>query len=241
MSRLLLVVSVLLAACGGTSVSTSLPVLTPVPGQTAGPATPGSATGAPPAATAAPTSGAPGVAIPASCLTGFTDYLKKLEPAVAGFDPATTTFGDLQNVEEAARMVGIDLLTNGGGATYSCSEVGLEFAYFDSRSPWPAIFEVANAQAPGTVPYLQTVEELSANDNATIADYGSATCEDASTRIKAGVSGLSGAGADSVRDVRVADGLELLGLYKSYLHAVADGTCPDVLGNDEFDFFGAIG
>ena len=240
MRRLLLLVSLLLAACGGTTVSTTLPVLTPAPGQTAGPATPGAVTDAPPAATTAPASPSTGAAIPASCATGFTDYLRKMEPAVAAFDPAADSFADLQGFEEAARMVGLDILTT-SGATYSCSEVGLEFAYFDSRSPWPAIFEIANASAPGTVPYLEVVEELSANDNGTIADYGAATCEDASSRIKAGVSGLKASGAASAREVAVEAGLELLGLYKSYLHAVAGGTCPDVLSNDEFNFFGAIG
>ncbi len=242
MKRLLLLVSVLLAACGGTTVSTSLPVLTPEPGQTGGAATgaPGVATGGPPAASAGAPSAATGVTIPAACAAGFTDYLKKIEPAVAAFDPGTDTFADLQAFEEAERLVSLDLMSS-GGATYSCSEVGLEFAYFDARSPWPAIYEIANAQAPGTVAYLQATEALAALDTATFETYGAMNCEDASKQVKDGVAKFTGAGTASARDVPFEVGIALLGLYKAYLHSVADGTCPDVLGNDEFGFFGAVG
>ena len=106
---------------------------------------------------------------------------------------------------------------------------------------WAAIHQVAAANAPGTQPYLQVNERVAALDNTQLSDFGAATCEDASGRIKEAVSGLVGAGTASAEDMPVEAGIDLLGLYRAYLNSVADGTCPDVLGNDEFDFFGSIG
>lgn|GEM_PF-2264277 len=63
-------------------------------------------------------------------------YLRTIEPVVAAFDPATGTMGDFYTADDAAGEKGIELMmANGASAIYSCSEVGLEFAYFDSRSP----------------------------------------------------------------------------------------------------------
>jgi hypothetical protein len=236
MRRLLALALVLLAGCGGTTISTSLPVIT-APGQTAG-----AATTAPAATTGAAGTPATGVTIPAACAAGFTDFLKQIEPVVAGFDLETATLGEFFTVDDLAKEKGVDIMmANGAAATYSCPEVGLEFAYFDSNSPWLAIHELATAQAPGTEPWLQVTEKLAQIDGAKLADFGAATCEDGSKRIKDAVAGQMGAGTHTAADMAIGPGLELLGLYRAYLAAVREGTCPDVLGNDEFDFFGAIG
>ncbi len=241
MSRLLPLVVVVLAACGGGPTATPGPGQTTAVGQTPGPAaTAGPAATVGPGATLLPPPG--GVTIPEACAAGFVEYLKAIEPVVSGFDPATSTLGDFFTTDQAASEKGVELLVaNDGNATYSCSEVGLEFAYFDARSPWAAIHQVASANAPGTEPYLQVNERVAALDNTQLSDFGAATCADASGRIKEAVSGLISAGTASAEDMPVEAGIDLLGLYRAYLNSVADGTCPDVLGNDEFDFFGSIG
>jgi hypothetical protein len=230
--------SIVVSTCGG---GTSGP--TGGAQATAGGSSPAPAPGASTSTNATPVTGpaTPGtVAIPDSCKTGFIAYLKAIEPVVSDFKASTSTFGDFFDVDQAAGEKGIELMTtNGGRATYSCSEVGLEFAYFDSHSPWAAIQEVAAANAPGTVDYLQTHEKVSSLDNAQLSDYSVTTCDDAVSRIKAGVSDTMGAGQETVDDMAVPTGVALLGLYHAYLGQVQAGACPaDKLGNDEFAFFG---
>lgn len=83
--------------------------------------------------------------------TRGSEYLQAIEPVV-DFDPATGSVADFYAADEAASEAGIELMTaNGSAATYSCSEVGLKFPYFDSRSRWEAIHVIASEQAPGAV------------------------------------------------------------------------------------------
>lgn len=233
MRRLWPLAFVLLSGCGAATPTNPAQATTG-----ALPTTGGQATGTTPTAAPGQSTTAPGVAIPAACLAGFTAYLKLIEPVVADFDDATSVFGDFYGVDEAANEKGIQAMTaNGGRATYSCSEVGLEFNYFDAKSPWPAILELAAAQAPGTLSYLQVKQKVAAIDNAVMADYGVASCVDAVARIAKGVADASAAGEQQVGDMSVDAGLALFGLYGAYLSDVQDGKCPpDVLGNAEFDF-----
>ena len=234
MRRLLPLALVLLSGCGGAIATTG-------PGQaTIGPPPAGS--GAPASTTGAPQStAAAGVVIPAACAAGFIEYLKAIEPVVSGFDPATDTLGDFVDADRAAGDKGFELMSaNGSRATYSCSEVGLEFNYFDSRSPWAAIHAIASAQAPGTVGYLLVNERVSNVDIGVMSDYDVATCDEAVASIKADVAAASADGAESVDDLSVDEGIALLGLYKAYIAQAREEVCPrDELGNDEFGFMGA--
>lgn len=241
-----LLVPVALLGCAGGPAPTVAPGQTTAAGPTGGPGStspgPGSATGAPPASVPPASQGTgSGNVIPAACAAGFIAFLKAIEPVTAGFDPATARLGDFFTTERAVKDKGFELM-DGGYASYSCSEVGLEFNYFDTRSPWPSILELAAAQAPGTVPYMQVNQQVSMIDVAQMADFGVSSCEDAVARIKQAVAGQKGAGNDSAADMPAMAGLELLGLYKAYIADVGEEACPrDVLGNDEFVFFGAIG
>ena len=248
MRRLLPLVLVVAAGCGGAIAGPTSPGGGTTPAQTS--ATGGQPTtgaGGPGATTPAgggqATPGGNSGAIPESCATGFIAYLKAIEPLASGFDPATATLGDFFTAKEAISEKGVEILMeNGATATYSCPEVGLEFAYFDSRSPWASILQIATADAPGTVAWLETNQQVSAIDVGQMADYGASTCDDAVTQIKAGVAAATGAGMAKAADMGVGEGIALLGLYKTYLAGVRDGACTaDALGNDEFNFFGAIG
>ena len=87
--------------------------------------------------------------------------------------------------------------------------------------------------------YLTAVRDMAAIDVAKVTDYGVEGCDAAVAKIKAGV---AAGGAGGAEKMALQEGLALLGLYKAYLADVRNEICPrDQLGNDEFDFFGAMG
>ena len=191
MKRLMPVVLAMIVGCGGAATtSTSLvePTTTLAAMTDSGPTTteaeaPATTVGGP--ATTLAEEASTG-AIPAECAAGFTEYLKEIEPIVAGFDPATAKVGDYYAVKDAVGEKSREALeANDYEATYSCSEVGLEFAYFDSRTPWAAVLVIATDQAPGTAAYLEATQEVSAMDVGQMTDYGAATCDEAVARHQA--------------------------------------------------------
>jgi hypothetical protein len=194
-------------------------------------------------ASSAPSSAAGGAALPASCAEGFAAYLRQIEPIVSSFDPADATLGDLSTTKQAVQEKSVELLmANDATAPYSCSEVGLEWAYFDSNTPWDAVLVVAGDAAPGTVGYLTAVRDMAAIDVSKVTDYGVEGCDAAVASIKERVAAELSGGASGAEEMGIANGLALLGLYKAYLRDVQTGACPrDALGNDEFDFFGRMG
>ena len=162
-------------------------------GAATGSATPASAPGssgvptaeAPSSAASAPASASTTVVLPANCAAGLAAYLVAIEPLVKSFDPAKATLGDLSSTDEATSEKAFELLdANGGRAPYSCSEVGLEWAYFDSNTPWDAVLAVAADAAPGTVPYLTGLRATTALDEAELSDYQIAGCDEAVAAIK---------------------------------------------------------
>ena len=220
-------------------------------GAATGSATPASAPGssgvptaeAPSSAASAPASASTTVVLPANCAAGLAAYLVAIEPLVKSFDPAKATLGDLSSTDEATSEKAFELLdANGGRAPYSCSEVGLEWAYFDSNTPWDAVLAVAADAAPGTVPYLTGLRATTALDEAELSDYQIAGCDEAVAAIKKRVADEVAAGTDDIEQMPFDDGVELLGLYKAYIRQVQLEACPrDELGNDEFGFIGAAG
>lgn len=182
-------------------------------------------------------------ALPAACAEDFAKYLADIEPVVSAFDPATATLGDVSTADQAVNEKSIELLmANDSRAPYSCSEVGLEWAYFDSNTPWDAVLALAASTAPGTVGYLTAVRDMAAIETAKVTDYGVDGCDAAVASIKERVAAERSGGTAGAADMPLQDGLALLGLYKAYLADVRNGVCPrDVLGNDEFGFFGSIG
>jgi hypothetical protein len=244
MRRLLLSVLVIVLVLMGCSGS-------PGTAATDGPAAVSSAPSASPGSSAAgetvaPPSAAPSAAagtdaaLPAACAEGLAKYLTAIEPIVSSFDPATATLGDLSTADQAVQEKSYELLVaNDSTAPYSCSEVGLEWAYFDANTPWDAVLAVAGTAAPGTVGYLTATRDMAMIDVAKVTDYGVEGCDAAVAKIRAGV---AAGGADGAEKMALQEGLALLGLYKAYLADVRNEICPrDELGNDEFDFFGAMG
>ena len=224
----------------------------PAPGGTAGVGTPtiaapGSSVeptaGAPSSGASAPSSASTGVTLPAECAAGLAAYLVAIEPIVASFDPASATLGDLDSADQATSEKAFELLdANGGRATYSCSEVGLEWAYFDSNTPWDAVLAVAADAAPGTVPYLTGLRAKTSLDLAELSDYDIEGCGEAVQAIKEQVADQLSAGMEGAETMPFNAGVELLGLYKAYIRQVQLEACPrDELGNDEFGFFGSVG
>jgi hypothetical protein len=207
------------------------------------PAGPSAASSVEPAASSEASAGSNAGVLPAACAKGLADYLVAIEPLVSKFDPAKAKLGAFFTAKDAVQEKSVELLmANDATAPYSCSEVGLEWAYFDSRSPWDAVLVVAGDAAPGTVGYLTAQREISAIDVNPVTAYGVEGCDAAVASIKKGVKANSNKGKSEVVDMGFKDAVALLGLYRAYMNDVAHEVCPrDVLGNDEFDFFGAAG
>ncbi len=236
-----LLVVVLLVGCSqspGGAATGAATTASAAPGSSGGPTA-----GAPSSAASAGSSASTAVVLPAQCAAGLAAYLVAIEPIVASFDPATGTLGDLASVDNATSEKAFELLdANGGRATYSCSEVGLEWAYFDSKTPWDAVLAVAADAAPGTVPFLTGLRATKALDEAELSDYQIAGCDEAVAAIKERIADQISAGTEEVDAMPFDDGLALLGLYKAYIRQVQLEVCPrDALGNDEFGFIGSAG
>ena len=242
MRRFLPLLVILLMGCSGGPGSASTDSPSASAGSAASP-TPGGSSAASPAASPAASAASNAGPLPGECAKGLGDYLVAIEPLVSKFDPAKATLGDLFTAKEAVQTKSVELLmANDATAPYSCSEVGLEWAYFDSRSPWDAVLVVAGDAAPGTVGYLTAQREMSAMDVNPVTAYGVEGCDAAVASIKKGVRANSNKGKSEVVDMGFKDAVALLGLYRAYMHDVGNEVCPrDVLGNDEFDFFGAAG
>ena len=237
MRRLLPLVAILIVGC------TSSPGVTPAGGGAGASSGPASTNTAAPGDSVAPSdtpAASSAGALPADCADGFTAYLTAIEPIVSSFDPSTAKLGDVETVDSAVQEKSMELLiANDSTAPYSCPDVGLEWSYFDASTPWDAVLATAADAAPGTVAYLTTQRDMANLDVAKVADYGVSGCDEAVAKIKADVAAQT---VDGARDMALADGLALLGLYKAYLRDVQTEACPrDALGNDEFDFFLGVG
>ena len=233
---LVVILILMLAACSGSAAPGGSQVTnapTKAPDAT-------EAAGSVPAASDEP-SGAATTVLPAECAEGLGKYLVAIEPLVAKFDPAKDTLGALYKAEDAAGDKAYELLqANNSTAPYSCSEVGLEWAYFDAHTPWDAVLVVASGAAPGTIGYLHALRDHAALDEAVLADYGIDGCDGAVSSIKKDVKAQSKKKVSGVDDMAFQDGVELLGRYNAYMHDVQDEKCPrDALGNNEFDFMSA--
>ena len=239
MRRLLLLLVILLMGCSGGPGTAA----TAEPGGGSSEPTTPPAESTPPSTAAASEGSAGGGVLPGACESGFAKYLDEIEPIVAAFDPAAATLGDFSTAKQAVQEKSVELLmANNATAPYSCSEAGLEWAYFDSNTPWEAVLAVAEESAPGTVAYLTAVRDMAAIDVATVGDYGVEGCEAAVASIKERVAAELSGGAAGAEDMALEDGLALLGLYKAYMRDVQTEACPrDALGNDEFGFFGSLG
>ncbi|MGQ0849579.1 MAG: hypothetical protein ACT4OP_10760 [Actinomycetota bacterium] len=233
-----LALTLVVAACGGGSASTSV-AEAPTTQPAAAPTTPAtdttlSASDGPATTLAA----GPSAGLPEDCADGLAEYFGEIEPVVAGFDPGSAMMGEFFRFDDAASDRTYELVSaNDSQATYDCNAVGLSWAYFDSNSPWEAVIEVAAERAPGAVAYLEGVKAVSAIDVAVMTNYGVSTCEEAVAQIKQAVADQVAAGKETLAHMAFHDGLELFGLYNAYMAEVQDERCPrDELGNDEFDF-----
>ena len=249
MRKLLSLLVVLLIGCSsapGSAPTDGQPNASSAPSAPGGSSAPGGPS-APSSQASAASSGAPAAstttALPADCAAGLAKYLVAIEPIVSGFDPAKAKLGDLFTTDDAVHEKSMELLrANDSRAPYSCSEVGLEWAYFDSSTPWDAVMAVAGESAPGTAAYLTAVRAISAHDVNTVSVYGIEGCDAVVASLKKRVAAQTSKDVSEVVDMPFDDGLALLGLYKAYMRDVRNEVCPrDELGNDEFGFMGAAG
>ena len=180
--------------------------------------------------------------IPERCQEGFASYLTTIEPLVAAYDPASASLSEWSAFREAVREKSVELLmANNATAPYSCSEINLEWAYFDMKSPWDAILPFAEERAPGTVAYLETVRDYTSSYGAQLEDYVTGGCDAAAEAVRQAVADEIAAGHQQVAEMPVPEGLEMLNLYNSYMSKIQQEECPrDQLGNTEYMFIGSF-
>ncbi len=193
------------------------------------------------AATPAAQQGASG-GIPERCQEGFASYLTTIEPLVAAYDPASASLNEWSAFRETVRAKSVELLmANNARAPYSCSEINLEWAYFDMKSPWDAILPFAEERAPGTVAYLETVRDYTSSYGAQLEDYVTGGCDAAAEAVRQAIAAEIAAGRQQVADMPVPEGLEMLNLYNAYMSKIQQEECPrDQLGNTEYMFIRAF-
>ena len=146
MRRFLPLLVILFVGCSGGPGSGSTGASTAASNPPSGPAgsavspAPAGSGAASPVASPEASAGSNAGPLPPDCAKGLADYLVAIEPLVSKFDPAKATLGDLFTAKDAVQTKSVELLmANDATAPYSTgSEVGLERAYFDSRSPWDA-------------------------------------------------------------------------------------------------------
>jgi len=245
--RLLPLALLLVVACGESTDSNSADSNSTAPSATTSAASSASSGTTPGASSNNGTVASPSVeqgasGIPAPCQEGFGSYLTTIEPLVADYDPATATLGEWQDFKGAVQEKSVELLmANNATAPYSCSQINLEWAYFDASSPWDAILPFAEERAPETVAYLETVRDVSATNEAQLDDYVTGGCDAAVEAIQQAVATETAAGRADLAAMPVAEGVQILGLYSGYMSQVQQGACPrDALGNAEFGFMGTF-
>ena len=251
MRRLLPILVILLVGCSGGPGSSPADGQTNAssaptdPGAPAASAEPGGSSAPPTEASTAP-SEAPSAAagaLPADCAEGLATFLASIEPQVSNFDLASGTLRDLLEADRAAGDTAYELLqANDSTAPYSCPEAGLDWAYFDSDSPWEAVLVVASDAAPGTVGYLTGLRAMSALDVDPVSTYGVEGCDAVVASLKERVAAQLSDDVEGVADMAFSDAVALFGLYRAYMRDVQNEVCPrDDLGNDEFDFMSSGG
>jgi hypothetical protein len=160
--RLLILLVALVAACGGTAASTT----------TAGADEP--TTTATTAATTTTTTEEETsnetvdlADMPQECIDAFVQFLQAIEPVVQDFDFQTATLDDMEAIGTELEAVSDEQMAE--MESLNCPDVSAT----DEES-FAAMIDIAEREAPGTVPYFRWIEEISASFG---GEGGTGDCE----------------------------------------------------------------
>ena len=169
--RLLIAFMVLLAACGGAATTTTEATETTT--ETSAATTTTNTTTAEEETTT--TNETVDLAdMPQECIDAFVQFLQAIEPVVAGFDFETASLDDMEamgteleavSAEQTAEMDSLD-----------CPEVN-----GTDEEEFAAMIDIAEREAPGTVPYFRWIESFAAS----VGEGGLTSSGDCETDIEA--------------------------------------------------------
>ena len=146
--RLLIVVMVLLAACGGTAASTTTAVSETTTAST-------TTTAAPEESTDDTTTETVNLAdMPQECIEAFVQFLQAIEPVVADFDFESASLDDME-------VMGTELEAVSAEQTAAMEDLNCPDVAGTDEETFAAMIDIAEREAPGTVPYFQWIQSFS--------------------------------------------------------------------------------
>ena len=146
--RLLIVVMVLLAACGGTAASTTTAASETTTAST-------TTTAAPEESTDDTTTETVNLAdMPQECIDAFVQFLQAIEPVVADFDFESASLDDME-------VMGTELEAVSAEQTAAMEDLNCPDVAGTDEETFAAMIDIAEREAPGTVPYFQWIQSFS--------------------------------------------------------------------------------
>jgi hypothetical protein len=138
-----------------------------------------------------------------------------IEPIVADFDPTTSLLSDFYVIEKAAGETLEPDLT----APYECEDEGLNWAYYSWQSDWEAIISIAHEQAPGTIPFMESLKQMVSLDEPVIKNLELPSCQELVEALQEAMDDQAAVGNDALLDMTFDDALEIgsLSFYIQYL------------------------
>jgi hypothetical protein len=143
--RLLIILAILLAACGGTATTTT-----------------GSDDPDPTTETTEAESEGEGETVdlsdmPQECIDAFVTFLQAIEPVVEGFDFETATLEDMGTI--ATEIEAVTEAPTAAMENLDCPDVDST-----DEEAFAAMIEIAENEAPGTVGYFRWIEDFASSD-----------------------------------------------------------------------------
>lgn len=158
--RLVILLVALLAACGGTAASTTTAV--------ADEPTTTATTAATTTTAEEGTNETVDLAdMPQECIDAFVQFLQAIEPVVQDFDFQNATLDDMETIGTELEAVSDEQMAE--MESLNCPDVSAT----DEES-FAAMIDIAEREAPGTVPYFRWIEEISASFG---GEGGTGDCE----------------------------------------------------------------
>ena len=202
--RLLIALMVLLAACGGTAATTT--------------------TGA--TATEATTNDTVDLAeMPQECIDAFVGFLRAIEPVVADFDFESASLNEIDAMGTELEAVGEAQTAE--METSNCPDV----AAWDEAT-FAAMIDVAEREAPATIPYVRWIEGLSESLGGEGGTVSSGDCE---TDIEA-LEGLM-AEKETIGDMTMSEAAEIAALMTAIGTACSEDRRNEFLAQPEVAAF----
>ena len=169
--RLLIALILLLAACGGTAATTTSEAVAEATTTAAPTTAEATATTEGDSTTEETTNETVDLAdMPQECIDAFVGFLQAIEPVVADFDFESASLDDME-------AMGTELETVSEAQTAEMESLNCPDVAGSDEDSFAAMIEIAEREAPGTVPYFRWIESFSDSLGGGGGTTGSGDCE----------------------------------------------------------------